>query len=101
MSFRTNTGKQFFLLSSTLLLSAVVRADGPPAPPSTNSPFVAIMIIIILILALAIALLANVLLGTAQLSADKYRKAQTPLTGNGQPAVTSPDKGQAASSGTM
>jgi len=83
MLFRKNTGKHSFLFGCILLFSAVARADGPPAPPSTNSPFVTIMIIIMLILGLAIALLANVLLGAAHLSVEKERPSETPEESTG------------------
>lgn len=71
MLFRKKTGKTIGLLSMTLLLATLANAGGPPTPPSTNSPFVTIMIIIVLILALAIALLSNVLLGAAQFTAAR------------------------------
>lgn len=74
MLLRRNTRKGFFLCSVALLLSDLVRADGPPAPSPTNNPFAVIMIIIIVILAVAIILLANVLLGTAQMVSDDDRK---------------------------
>ncbi len=90
MLFRKNTGKFFFLLGFAQLLSTIARADGPTAQPSTNSPFVMFMIIIMVILALAIGLLANVLLGAAQISADKEKaESVDPADPVSSPSVSS------------
>ncbi|MDR3716391.1 MAG: cbb3-type cytochrome c oxidase N-terminal domain-containing protein [Puia sp.] len=62
-------------------------------PSSINNPFVVIMIIIMVILALAIGLLANVLLGAAQMTADKdhseNRDPETDKTGTQAASHTS------------
>jgi cytochrome c oxidase cbb3-type subunit 3 len=55
------------ILIGCLLSGTNAHAAGPSAPSSTNNPFVVVAIIIMIILALAIALLANVLLGAAQI----------------------------------
>jgi len=60
-------GKLPLLITGLLLAGMGARAEGPATAPSTNNPFVVIMIILIIVLALAIALLANVLLGAAQI----------------------------------
>jgi len=74
-------GKMPLLLTGLLLAGMGARAEGPAVPPSTNNPFVVIMIILIIILALAIALLANVLLGAAQI----------PVAGPGKAAADAHD----------
>jgi cytochrome c oxidase cbb3-type subunit III len=93
MSSRNIHGKLFLLLGSALLLSTIARADGPPAPSSTSSPFVMIMLIIIFILGMAITLLANVLLGAAQLSSDKEKEeksgAEAKIMGGAMTVATS------------
>lgn len=77
---------------------------------SITSPFVVIMIIIIFILGMAITLLANVLLGAAQMSADKAKESEKPAIGgqsgsgqsadgNTKPASTTAT-GQVTPSGT-
>jgi cytochrome c oxidase cbb3-type subunit 3 len=60
-------GKITLILAALLLPGASIHAAGPPVASSAGSPFVVVAIIIIIILALAIALLANVLLGAAQI----------------------------------
>jgi len=60
-------GKVTLVLAALLLPGASTYAAGPPVASSTTSPFVVVAIIVIIILALAIALLANVLLGAAQI----------------------------------
>jgi len=60
-------GKITLVLAALLLPGASTYAAGPPVESSATSPFVVVAIIIIIILALAIALLANVLLGAAQI----------------------------------
>jgi cytochrome c oxidase cbb3-type subunit 3 len=60
-------GKVTLILAALLLPGASTHAAGPPVESSATSPFVVVAIIIIIILALAIALLANVLLGAAQI----------------------------------
>ena len=62
-------GKISILLIILLLPGAAGHAAGPPVASTASNPFVVISIIIIIILALAIALLANVLLGAAQIPA--------------------------------
>jgi cytochrome c oxidase cbb3-type subunit 3 len=61
------SGKITLVLAALLLPGASTYAAGPPVESSATSPFVVAAIIIIVILALAIALLANVLLGAAQI----------------------------------
>lgn len=64
-------GKAPVILLVLVLMSSGAYAAGPPEPSSIDSPFVVVSIIIIIILALAIGLLANVLLGAAQIPVKK------------------------------
>jgi len=64
-------GKIPVILAGLLLMSSGAFAAGPPAPSSIDHPFVVMSIIIIIILAIAIGLLANVLLGAAQIPVEK------------------------------
>ncbi|MEO5684857.1 MAG: cbb3-type cytochrome c oxidase N-terminal domain-containing protein [Chitinophagaceae bacterium] len=52
-----------------------LHAAGPPIPSSINSPLVIGFIILILILLLVIGLLANLLIGVAQVKRQKEKKA--------------------------
>ncbi len=104
MSLLKNIGKVSFSIS-LLLLSVIAKADGPPLPSSTNNPFVVIMLIIIAVLALAIILLANVVLGAAQIPPETSDPAtaavpgHAPVTvhgttdGDAQPPVTATGSG--------
>jgi cytochrome c oxidase cbb3-type subunit 3 len=63
-------GKISVVLMLVLLPGAGVYAAGPPVASTIDHPYVVFAIIIIIILAMAIALLANVLLGAAQIPKD-------------------------------
>jgi len=64
-------GKAPVILLVLTLMSSGAYAAGPPEPSSMDSPFVIISIVVIVILAMAIGLLANVLLGAAQIPVSK------------------------------
>ena len=64
-------GKVPVILLVLVLMSSGAYAAGPPEPSSIDNPFVVVSIIIIIILAIAIGLLANVLLGAAQIPVKK------------------------------
>jgi cytochrome c oxidase cbb3-type subunit 3 len=49
----------------------------PPISSSTDNPFVVFMLVVILILALAIVMLANLLLGAAQVKAEEPEKKES------------------------
>jgi cytochrome c oxidase cbb3-type subunit 3 len=66
-----SAGKIPVILTGLLLMGGGAFAEGPAAPSSIDHPFVVVSIIIIIILALAIGLLANVLLGAAQIPVKK------------------------------
>lgn len=66
-----SAGKIPVILIGLLLMGGGAFAAGPPEPSSIDNPFVVVSIIIIIILALAIVLLANVLLGAAQIPVKK------------------------------
>jgi cytochrome c oxidase cbb3-type subunit III len=80
MFFHMNRFKPVFrtigLLSLILLVSHSVKAEGPPPPSSISNSFVIIMVIIMGILALAIALLANVVMGAATIQAEKEKEEE-------------------------
>jgi len=77
-------GKVPVILLVLVLMSSGAYAAGPPEPSSIDSPFVVVSIIIIIILAIAIGLLANVLLGAAQIPVAKRTASVGP--GQEQPA---------------
>lgn len=64
-------GKIPVILVVLLLTGSGAFAAGPPVPSSMDNPCVIISIIVIFILAMAIGLLANVLLGAAQIPVSK------------------------------
>lgn len=64
-------GKIPVILIGLLFMSSGAFAAGPPAPSSIDNTFVILSLVIILILAMAIGLLANVLLGAAQIPVEK------------------------------
>ncbi|MDO6429476.1 cbb3-type cytochrome c oxidase N-terminal domain-containing protein [Flavitalea sp. BT771] len=76
-------GKIILVLAALVLPGASTHAAGPPVPSSATSPFVVVAIIIIIILALAIALLANVLLGAAQIPVRSAASDAPDTAGNG------------------
>lgn len=61
----------------------------PQVPPSTDNPFVIFMIIVIVILAIAIMLLANLVLGAAQVKATKDKEEAAGITEAGKGSVAS------------
>lgn len=74
--FRINRSmRKIFLLSGGLLGGPLLWAQAP-APSSISDPFVVIMIIIMAVLALLIALLAYVVLGSAEIFLDKQKQTQ-------------------------
>lgn len=69
--------KYVSLICTALLLMAVqsVHAAGPPAPSAFENPVTIGFVILMMILLLVIAMLANLLLGVAQVKMEKERKA--------------------------
>ena len=57
-----------------LFMSLPVWAAGPPAENPLNNPFVVLLISIMIILLIAIGILANILIGTADVSLLKWKK---------------------------
>jgi cytochrome c oxidase cbb3-type subunit III len=62
------------LLASLVLASSALRAEERPAGASLSNPFVMVMVILMVFLALAIAILANVVLGAAQVKMQNEKK---------------------------
>ncbi len=67
--------RKSFLLAGSLLSAPALWAQAP-VPSSINDPFVVIMIIIMAVLALLIALLAYVVLGSAEIFRDKQKQEE-------------------------
>ena len=69
--------KYVSLICTALLLMTVqsVHAAGPPAPSAFENPVTIGFVILMMILLLVIAMLANLLLGVAQVKMEKERKA--------------------------
>ena len=60
-----------------LLIPFNVFAAGPPKPSDISNPFAQVLLVIIIVLAVCIAILANVLLGAAQIKMKKDKAAKT------------------------
>ncbi len=69
--------KYVYLLCTLLLVTTVqsVHAAGPPVPSAFENPVTIGFVILMLILLLVIAMLANLLLGVAQVRMEKEKKA--------------------------
>jgi len=62
------------LLLALLFAANTVWAEGPPPPSSMSNPFVVTLAFIAILLAIAIGVLANVVLGSASIYAEKEKK---------------------------
>jgi cytochrome c oxidase cbb3-type subunit 3 len=73
---QTFSRKLLFLLPMLIAgsIASAQQTSGAPAPSIWDNPLALTMLAIILVLLLVIALLANVVLGTAQLHSDKQKK---------------------------
>lgn len=67
------------ILSVTLPLNAL--ADGPPKPSAMANPLAQVLVVIIGVLLLAIALLAHVVLGAAEMKMQRFRDQQKSNSG--------------------
>ncbi|MBS1600863.1 MAG: c-type cytochrome [Bacteroidetes bacterium] len=65
--------RKIILFLAMFFVGLTSFAEGPPPPSSMSNPFVVMMVIVMIILALAIGLLANVLLGVAQVQSEKEK----------------------------
>ncbi len=59
-----------------LLIPFNVFAAGPPKPSDISNPFAQVLLVVIIVLAVCIAILANVLLGAAQIKMKKEKAAK-------------------------
>lgn len=59
-----------------LLIPFNVFAAGPPKPSDMSNPFAQVLLVVIIVLAVCIAILANVLLGAAQIKMKKEKAAK-------------------------
>jgi cytochrome c oxidase cbb3-type subunit III len=62
------------LISMIMGISLSVKAESPPPPASISNPFVIILLIIMVVLAFAIGILANVVMGAANVQAEKEKE---------------------------
>lgn len=71
--------KLFSLFATGLLLTLIptsVWAEGPPKPSAMANPLAQVLVVIIGVLLLAIALLAHVVLGAAEMRMQQFREKQ-------------------------
>jgi len=64
------------LLACTTFVAATAFAQGPPAQPTIYNSMAITLLVIIVALALAIGLLANVVIGAAQINMDRFKAAR-------------------------
>jgi len=86
-SAKTGLFKKACLLAGCLFSSFLLQAQAP-LPDAMDDPFVVVMVIIMVILALIIGLLAWVVMGSAQLYLEKWKKEEQPAEKKSQPAAT-------------
>ena len=78
LSLRKQLKYVVLLCTAVLLMNAqTVLAAGPPAPSAFENPVTIGFVILMLILLLIIAILANLLMGVAQVKLEKDKKAAT------------------------
>jgi cytochrome c oxidase cbb3-type subunit III len=82
MLFMRNKIKYILCLFSGILLMAVqpALAAGPQEPSPLNNPLAVMLIVLMLLMLIIIGILANILLGTADLKLKKKNKSDTSLT---------------------
>jgi len=71
-----NSFKKHFAVIAALLLSAPVWAAGAPASNPLYNPLAMLLISVMLILLIVIGILANVLMGAADISLSKWKKGK-------------------------
>jgi cytochrome c oxidase cbb3-type subunit III len=69
------------MLASTMFVAAGAFAQGPPAQSTMSNSLAITLVIVIAALALAIGLLANVVIGAAQVNLDRHKEAKQKQAG--------------------